>query len=86
MPPNVNLAPNPFDPSIHYPNHQNLRPIPPLPVASLLLHLQPIHDRRQLAQDLVGLLVELELRGDEIGQVAEGLRGVEDLGGERKRA
>lgn len=36
----------------------------------LLLNLQRIHSRGELAQNLVGLLVELELGGDQIGQIA----------------
>lgn len=46
---------------------------------NLLLDLQAVHDRGKLAQDLVGLLVILNLGSDEIGEVAEGLRGVKDL-------
>ena len=46
----------------------------------LLLHLELIHHGGQLGQDLVGLLVVLELGGDEVREVAEGLGGVEDLG------
>ena len=57
----------------------SLSTLPALPVARLLLDLQSIHDRRQFAQDLVRLLVELELGGDEIGEVAQGLWRVEDL-------
>lgn len=45
----------------------------------LLFNLQPIDDGRELAQNLVGLLVELHLRGDQLGQVAQRLGGVEDL-------
>ena len=45
----------------------------------LLLNLQLIYDGRQLRQNLVSLLVELELRGDEVREVAERLGGVEDL-------
>lgn len=48
-------------------------------VTYLLLDLQRIHSRGELAQDLVGLLVELELGGDQIGQVAQGLGGIKDL-------
>ena len=50
-----------------------------LPVARLLLNLKAIDNRCQLAQDLVGFLVILQLRGDEIGEVAKRLRRVEDL-------
>jgi hypothetical protein len=45
----------------------------------LLFDLQLVHDRCQLRQDLVSLLVVFELGGDEIGKVAEGFGGVEDL-------
>lgn len=51
-----------------------------LPIAGLLLDLQSVDHRRQLAQDLVRFLVELELGCDQIGEVAERLGGVEDLG------
>ena len=50
-----------------------------LPVARFLFHLQSIHNRCQLAQDLVCFLVEFQLSGDEIGEVAERFRGIEDL-------
>jgi hypothetical protein len=46
----------------------------------LLFDLQLVHDGRQLRQDLVRLLVVFELGGDEVGEVAERLGGVEDLG------
>lgn len=45
----------------------------------LLFDLQLVYDGSQLGQDLVGLLVVFELGGDEIGEVAERLGGVEDL-------
>jgi hypothetical protein len=45
----------------------------------LLFDLQLVHDRRQLREDLVSLLVVFELSGDEIGKVAERFGGVEDL-------
>jgi hypothetical protein len=45
----------------------------------LLLGLQLVHNRCQFRQDLVCLLVVLELGGDEVGEVAEGLGCVEDL-------
>lgn len=48
-------------------------------VTDLLLDLQCIHSRGKLAQNLVGLLVELELSSDEIGQIAQGLGGIKDL-------
>lgn len=53
-------------------------------VTYLLLDLQCIHSRGELAQNLVGLLVELELGGDQIGQVAQGLGGIKDLEGVRR--
>lgn len=46
----------------------------------LLFDLQLVYDGSQLGQNLVGFLVILELGGDEVGEVAEGLGGVEDLG------
>jgi hypothetical protein len=45
----------------------------------LLLDLQSIHSGGELAEDLVGLLVELQLGSDQIGQVAQGLGGIKDL-------
>ncbi len=45
----------------------------------LLFDLQPVNDGCQLAQNLVGLLVVLHLGGDQLGEVAQGLGGVEDL-------
>ncbi len=50
----------------------------------LLLHLKLIDDRRQLAQDLVGFLVILELGSDQLGEVAKRFRRVEDLTEHRK--
>lgn len=50
-------------------------------VTYLLLDLQRINSRGELAQNLVGLLVELELGGDQVGQVAQGLGGIKDLNG-----
>lgn len=46
----------------------------------LLFDLQLIHNGRQLRQNLVSLLVVFELGSDEIGEVAEGFGGIEDLG------
>lgn len=46
----------------------------------LLLDLQSVNDWGKLAKDLVCFLVELELSGDEIGEVAEGFWGIKDLG------
>ena len=45
----------------------------------LLFELQPLNDGSQLAQNFVGLLVVLGLRLDELGEVAQGLGGIEDL-------
>ena len=45
----------------------------------LLLDLELINDRRQFRQNLVCLLVVFELGGDELSEVAEGFRCVEDL-------
>jgi hypothetical protein len=45
----------------------------------LLLNLQLVDDWRQLRQNLVCLLVVFKLGGDKVGEVAEGLRCVEDL-------
>ena len=45
----------------------------------LLFDLQLLDDGCQLGQNLVCLLVVLELGGDELSEVAEGLRCVEDL-------
>lgn len=45
----------------------------------LLFDLQLVHDGRELRKNLVGLLVVLELGGDEVGEVAQRLGGVEDL-------
>lgn len=44
-----------------------------------LLSLQALNDGSELLQDLVGLLVVLNLGGDELRKVAQGLGGVEDL-------
>lgn len=44
-----------------------------------LLGLEAFDDRRKLAENLICLLVVLNLSGDELGQVSEGLGGVEDL-------
>jgi hypothetical protein len=46
----------------------------------LLFNLQLVHDRRQLGQNLVRFLVVFKLRGDEVGEVAEGFGSVKDLG------
>ena len=45
----------------------------------LLFDLQLVHNGRQLRQNLVCLLMVFELGGDEVGEVAEGLRGIEHL-------
>ena len=41
-----------------------------LPVARLLLHLKAVDNRCQLAQDLVGLFVKLQLRSDKICEIS----------------
>lgn len=46
----------------------------------LLFELQPLDDGSELAQNLVGPLVVLGLGGDELGEVAQGLGGIENLG------
>lgn len=48
-------------------------------ISHLLLDLQRIHSGGKLAEDLVGFLVELQLGGDQVGQVAQGLGGIKDL-------
>jgi hypothetical protein len=45
----------------------------------LLFGLQPLDDGLELAQNLVGLLVVLDLGRDEFGHVAQWLGCVEDL-------
>jgi Ran GTPase-activating protein (RanGAP) involved in mRNA processing and transport len=50
-----------------------------LSAAYLLLNLELVHDGSQLRQDLVCLLVELDLCGNKLGEVAERLGGIEDL-------
>jgi hypothetical protein len=45
----------------------------------LLLDLKLIYDRSELREDLIGLLVVLELGGDQVREVAEGFGSVEDL-------
>jgi hypothetical protein len=47
--------------------------------AYLLLDLERIHGGSEFTKNLVGLLVELQLGGDQIGQVAQGLGGIKDL-------
>lgn len=48
-------------------------------MAYLLLDLKRVHSGSELTQNLIGLLVELQLGGDQIGQVAQGLGGIKDL-------
>ena len=60
---------------------RKLKVISRLVSTHLLFDLQLVHDGRQLGQNLVRLLVVLELGGDEVGEVAQGLGGVEDLVG-----
>ena len=68
----------PTAPTLHLAYHY-LRAITALPVASLLLDLQAINHRRQLAQNLISFLVVFELSSNEVCEVAKGLRGIEDL-------
>lgn len=49
------------------------------PRTYFLLDLQSIYSRGKLAKNLIRLLVELKLSGDQIGQVAQGLGGIKDL-------
>lgn len=44
-----------------------------------LLDLETIYNGCKLAKDLIGLLVELELGGDQVGKVSQGFRGIKDL-------
>lgn len=48
-------------------------------MAYFLLGLQTLDDGSQLGEDLVGLLVIVNLGGDELRQVAKGLRRVQNL-------
>ena len=59
----------------HYP----LRVLAALAVSSLLLDLESLNDGGKLAEDLVGLLMVLDLGGNELGEVAKRLGGVEHL-------
>ena len=45
----------------------------------LLFDLQLVDNRRELRQNLVRLLMVFALGGNEVGEVAERLGGVEDL-------
>ncbi len=47
----------------------------------LLFNLQLIHNRCQFGEDFVCLLMVFELSSDEIGEIAKGFGGVEDLFG-----
>jgi hypothetical protein len=44
-----------------------------------LLDLQSVNDGGQFGEDLVGPLVIFKLGGNQIRQVSQGLRGVQDL-------
>jgi hypothetical protein len=44
-----------------------------------LLNLESVNDGGEFAEDFICFLVEFELGGDQVGKVAEGLGGVEDL-------
>jgi hypothetical protein len=50
-----------------------------LSAAYLLLNLELVHDWSQFRQDLICLLMELDLCGNKLGEVAEGFGGIEDL-------
>jgi hypothetical protein len=45
----------------------------------LLLDLKPVHDRSELAQDLIRFLVVFQLGRDQVRQIAERLRCIKDL-------
>jgi hypothetical protein len=45
----------------------------------LLFDLEVVHDRGKFAKNLVGLLVEFQLCSNQVGKVAERLRGIENL-------
>lgn len=47
--------------------------------ANLLLDLKTVNNRCKFAEDLVCLLVEFELGGDQICEVSEGFGRIEDL-------
>ena len=54
-------------------------PLEAISAAYFLLSLQTVNDGRELAQDLVCLLVVLHLSSDELGKVAKGLGCIENL-------
>lgn len=45
----------------------------------LLFNLQTVNDRGKFTENLVGLLVELNLSSKELGQVAQGFGGIDNL-------
>jgi hypothetical protein len=45
----------------------------------LLFNLKIIHDWGKFAENFIGLLVEFQLRGDQVGKVSKWLRGIENL-------
>ena len=47
--------------------------------ANLLLNLEAVNNGCQLAENLVRLLVEFELGGDQVSKVSERFRGIKDL-------
>lgn len=59
--------------------HDPLRVLTALAVSSLLFNLKSLNDGGELAENLVGLLMVLDLGGNELRKVAEGLGGVEHL-------
>ena len=64
---------------LEYPHQQSLSTVLRGSI-HLLVNLKVVHNRGEFAQDLVCLLVELQLRGDQVREVAEWLWGVENLG------
>jgi hypothetical protein len=45
----------------------------------LLVNLELVDNGREVRKDLVGLLMEFHLRGNQLGEVAQRLRGVQHL-------
>lgn len=65
---------------LEYPHQQSLSTVLRGSI-HLLVNLKVVHNRGEFAQDLVCLLVVLQLRCDQVCEVAEWLWGVEDLDG-----
>jgi hypothetical protein len=57
----------------------NLGTLSALAIVALLLNLKLVDFRCQLGQDVKGLFVVLELRGDQVRQIAEWLRSIQHL-------